>query len=97
MLLAGVAVSSPKHAHKLHPSIFANEDQARKAFSRGVFKGHFPISDIYGEMSLNSASYRVAGRGQGWETAWWLSGAADGVRSLLNAGIGPIASWKPDP
>ena len=93
MLFSGVAVSSPKHASLLYPSVFATDEQARKAFSRGGFKGHFPIRDIYREMSLKSASYRLGGRGQGRETAWWIEEIESNARARLEAAVGPISEW----
>ena len=43
MLLAGIAVDSPGDAAVLHPSLFSNGEQAKKAFQRSGFKGQNPI------------------------------------------------------
>ena len=94
MLLLGLAVSSPKHATQLHPSMFADETLAKKSFSRGGFKGHFLVGNIYREMSLKSASYSLGGRGQGWETAWWISGTDGHARLRLEQAVGKVKGWK---
>lgn len=93
MLLAGIALDSPADAVKLHPGMFDNEKQAQKSFERGAFKRHFPIRDIYREMSLKSSSYRLGGRGRGWQTAYWLWGDLDFAKQQLEATLGPIAEW----
>ena len=66
ILLEGVAIGSPADAAVIHPSIFANADLAKKAFQRGAFGGHFPMSITYREMSLKSARYRRGGKGRSW-------------------------------
>ncbi|MGV8986055.1 MAG: bifunctional DNA primase/polymerase [Cypionkella sp.] len=93
MLLAGLAVDSPADAARLHPGVFSNVEQAKKAFQRGGFKGHFPIRDLYREMSLKSASYRLGGRGRGWQTAYWISGDTEQARQQLEAALGSISEW----
>ena len=95
MLLAGIAVDSPADAARLHPGLFENEEQAKKAFQRGLFGGHSPIRDIYREMSLKSAGYRRLGRGRGWQRAWWIEGTEAEARVWLEAAVGPLAKWDP--
>jgi hypothetical protein len=68
ILLEGVAIDSPADAAVIHPSMFANADLAKKAFQRGAFGGHFPMSITYREMSLKSARYRRGGKGRSWQT-----------------------------
>lgn len=72
MLLAGCAVDSPADAAALHPVLFQNVEQAKKALQRGVFGGHFPISNLYRDLSLKSATYRRQGRGRSWQRVWWI-------------------------
>ena len=95
MLLARIATDSPGDAAALHPTLFSSANQAKIASQRSVFKGQTPIRDSYREMTLKSARYRRAGRGRGWQTAWWIAGAADEVRATLEASLGPLAGWKP--
>ena len=97
MLLAGLAVDSPADAARLHPALFGNEKQAQKAFEREGFKRHFPIRGSYREMSLKSASYRLGGKGRGWQTAHWAGGSECNARERLEAAIGPFAEWKHEP
>jgi len=96
MLLEGIAVDSPGDAALLHPRLFGSAEQAKKAFQRGVFGGHFPKRDPYREMSPKSAAYRRAGRGRSWQRAWWLDGDPDSIRSALEAALGPLGGWNPD-
>ena len=93
--LGGVAVDSPADAALLHPAMFGNSTQARKAFQRAGFKGHFPSSNPYREMSLKSAAYRGVGRGHGWARAWWFEGDPD-PQQRLQATLGPLAEWRSD-
>lgn len=93
MLLEGVAVDSPGDAAKLHPSLFASPNAADCAFRREAFNRQNPIGDIYREMTVKSASYRLGGRGRGWQTAFWITGSADHARSQLERAIGPIVEW----
>jgi hypothetical protein len=95
MLLAGIAVDSPADAAALHPQLLANEKQAQKALERMGFKRQSPMSISYREMSLKCARYRRPGRGRGWQTACWLDGDADTVRSELERVLGPLAGWEP--
>lgn len=46
-LLAGVALDSPVDAARLHPKMFLNAEQTKKAYQRAAFGGHFPIRDIH--------------------------------------------------
>lgn len=94
MLLSSFAVDSPADAVSLHADLFDNTEQAKKAFQRGVFGGHFPIS-TYREMSLKSALYRRGGRGRSWQTAWWLNGDAADARSRLEKALGALDGWQP--
>lgn len=96
MLLAGLAVDSPADAAALHPSLFPNVEQAKKAFQRGVFRGQIPIGNTYREMSLKSAAYRRVGRGRSWQRSWWISGQESEVRARLEAVLGVLADWKLD-
>ena len=96
MLLAGIAVDSPGDAAALHSRLFDNAEQAKKAFQRSLFGGHFPIEIPYREMSLKSAAYRRTGRGRSWQRAWWIDGAADEAKAMLERAIGPLAEWRPD-
>lgn len=94
MLLAGIAVYSPSDAAALHPRLFANVEQAKKAFQRTAFEGHFPIRDIHREMSLKSAAYRREGRGRGWQRAWWIDGSDADARIALTDSLGTISGWR---
>ena len=47
-------------------------------------------------MSLKSAAYRRTGRGRSWQRAWWIDGAADEAKAMLERAIGPLAEWRPD-
>ncbi len=96
MLLAGVAVDSPTDAAALHPGLFANAEQAKKAFGRAVFKGQNPISSSYREMSLKSAAYRRAGRGRSWQRARWVEGDGATVQRHLEAVLSDLAEWRPE-
>lgn len=96
MLLAGVAVDSPGDAAALHPAIFANAEQAKKAMQR-VFGGHFPIGISYRGMSLKSAAYRRGGRGRSWQRACWIEGATTPPQAALEAVLGTLAAWRPNP
>ena len=93
MLLAGIAVDSPKDAAALHPELFTNEKTAQKCFERAGFKRHSSYN-TYRVMSLKSAAYRRAGRGRGWQRAYWLEGGADAVKVRLEAVLGDLAEWK---
>ena len=95
MLLAGLAVDSPADAAALHPDVFSTAAQAEKAFQRTGFGGHFPIGDIYREMSVKSASYRKGGRGLRWQRAWWIDGSSIEAHRKLEAALGPVAKWVP--
>ena len=81
MLLNGLAVDSPADAAVLHPGLFGNANEAKLAFSRSVFKGQNPIDTSYREMTLKSAAYRRAGRGRGWQRAWWIAGTAEAAQA----------------
>jgi hypothetical protein len=96
MLLAGLAVDSPVDAAALHPGLFPNIEQAKKAFQRGVFRGQIPIRNTYREMSLKSAAYRRVGRGRSWQRAWWIAGPESEVKARLEAVLGLLADWKLD-
>ncbi|NGQ93296.1 bifunctional DNA primase/polymerase [Rhodobacter sp. HX-7-19] len=93
MLLAGCAVDSPADAAALHPGLFQNIEQAKKALQRGVFGGHFPISNLYRDLSLKSARYRRQGRGRSWQQVWWIDGCEEKARS--EAVLGTVAHWEP--
>ena len=93
MLLAGIAVDSPSDAALLHHVMFDNAEQAKKAFQRGLFGGHFPIS-TYREMSLKSARYRRKGRGRSWQTAWWISGTSAEPKARIVQALGEIDGWN---
>ena len=88
MLLVGVAVDSPADAARLHPTLFANEKQAQKAFERAGFKRQNPMDNTYRGMSLKSAAYRRGGRGRSWQRAWWIDGPADAVLGTLEKALG---------
>jgi hypothetical protein len=93
MLLAGCAVDSPADAALLHPTIFPNAEQAKKALQRGVFGGQIPISNLYRDLSLKSAAYRRRGRGRSWQRVWWLEGPESKVQSQLISKLGLVAAW----
>ncbi|MEZ5913467.1 MAG: bifunctional DNA primase/polymerase [Paracoccaceae bacterium] len=95
MLLAGFAVDSPADAVVLHPTLFANAEQAKKALERAGFKGQTPLGNSYREMSLKSATYRRPGRGRSWQRAWWIEANSDATREGLEAALGPLAGWIP--
>ncbi len=97
MLLAGVAVDSPGDAAKLHPGLFASLHAADCAFRREAFNRQNPIRDIYREMTVKSASYRVGGRGRGRQSAFWIAGSANQARAQLEQAIGPIVEWHCEP
>lgn len=96
MLLAGVAVDSPADATMLHPELFAGEKQAQKAFERSGLKRQTSYKDPIREMSLKSAAYRRAGRGRGWQRAWWVQGDSSDVEHLLKAHLGVLEAWRPE-
>jgi hypothetical protein len=96
MLLAGIAVDSPADAAALHAEMLGNAEQAKKAFDRAGFKGHFPIRNTHRGLSLKSARYRRPGRGRGWQNAWWLDGDPDAARAGLERVLGRLAGWEPD-
>ncbi|WP_238547862.1 bifunctional DNA primase/polymerase [Meridianimarinicoccus roseus] len=95
MLLEGIATDSPGDAAVLHPGMFSSANQAKLALQRSLFKGQIPIRDTYKGLTLKSARYRRAGRGRGWQTAWWIDGNADEVRATLESKLGALAGWKP--
>ena len=95
MVLSGLAGDTPADAAQLHPRLLANAEQSKKTFQR-AFGGHFPIRDTYREMSHKSASYRLGGRGRGWQRAWWIAGSAQEARAWLEASIGPVTEWTPE-
>ena len=96
MLLAGLAVDSPADAAVLHPAMFANFEQTKKQFQRGLFKGQTSYKDPIREMSLKSAAYRRSGRGRGWQRAWWVEGLASdaGARARIEQVVGELAHWR---
>ncbi len=96
MLLAGVAVDSPSDAATLHLAMFGSAEQARKAFGRAGFGGQKPISNTYREMSVKSAAYRRHGRGRGWQRVWWVEGAAQDIKALLERSLGTLQGWIVD-
>lgn len=96
MLLGGLAVDSPADAAALHPGLFPNVEQAKKAFQRGVFRGQIPIGNTYREMSLKSARYLRGGRGRSWQGVWWTAGQESEVKTRLAAVLGLLADWKLD-
>ena len=93
MLLAGCASDSPLDAAALHPTLFRNAEQAKKAL-KDVFKGKFLI-ETHKEISLKSAAYRREGRGRSWQRAWWIDDGSDRHAAGLAAVLGPLAGWKP--
>lgn len=95
MLLSGVATDSPLDAAVLHPGIFANPEQAEKAFPRAGFNRQTRISNSYREMSVKSAAYRRPGRGRSWQHAYWIDGDSSAVAASLSRAIGPIVEWAP--
>ena len=96
MLLAGMAVDSPKDAAILHQGLFNSVDAAESEFRRAGFNRQNPIYNTYREMTVKSASYRLGGRGRGWQRAFWIAGSADDARLQLEIAIGPVADWKPE-
>ncbi|MEM6942126.1 MAG: bifunctional DNA primase/polymerase [Pseudomonadota bacterium] len=95
MLLAGLALDSPKDAAQLHPTLFASEKQAQKELERAGFKRHSPIEVSYRDLSLKSAAYRRPGRGCSWATAYWLDGDDNAALETLTHALGPLAEWRP--
>jgi hypothetical protein len=95
MLLAGIAVDSPAVAAALHPQLLPNVEQAKKAFQRGAFRGHFPIGNTYRDLSLKSARFLRGGRGHSWQRAWWIGDAEPDARRRLETAIGKLAAWTP--
>ena len=96
MLLDGIATDSPTDAAAMHPQLYGNAEQVKKAFARsGVFKGHFPIDSTYRGLSLKSALYRRGGRGRRWQTVWWVKGDEFTVRETLEQKLGSLAGWRP--
>ena len=93
MLLAGIAVDSPADAARLHPGLFETAVAADHAFRRAGFNRLFPIRDIYRETAVKSASYRLGGRGRGWQRAFWIAGSEQEARVWLEASVGPVAEW----
>jgi hypothetical protein len=93
MLLAGCAVDSPADAAALHPGLFQNVEQAKKAFQRGSFGGQIPIDDLYRDLSLKSVCYRREGRGRSWQRVWWSEGPESKVQSQLMFKLGLVAAW----
>lgn len=95
MLLAGVAVDSPTDAAALHPDMFPNVEQAKKAFQRGVFRGQIPMDSSYRDLSLKSAQYRRAGRGRSWQRVWWIDDSPKDIRRGLEEALGGLEEWQP--
>ena len=95
MLLAGLAVDSPADAARLHPEMFTTVVAADHAFRKAGFNRLFPIRDTYRKKSVKSASYRVGGKGRGWQTAYWIAGSAEVARAQLEKAIGLLATWEP--
>jgi Bifunctional DNA primase/polymerase, N-terminal len=93
-LLAGIAVDSPGDAAVLHPDMFPSATAAESTLRRAGFNRHSPIGNIYRGMTVKSARYRRGGRGQAWQTAYWLDGSADGARLRLISVIGAIDGWE---
>ncbi|QDC10092.1 hypothetical protein FHY55_12910 [Oceanicola sp. D3] len=94
MLLAGLAVDSPGDAAVLHTTLFTSSNQAKQAFEAALFKCQTPMYDSYREMTLKSAAYRRAGRGRGWQCAWWIGddlGAT--MRARIERALGHVAGW----
>ncbi len=88
-------MDSPADAALIHAGMFMNSEQAKKAFQRGVFGGHFPIESTYREMSLKSARYRRGGRGRSWQRVWWIDGGPDGIRERLERVLDALEGWEP--
>ncbi|MEO6301431.1 MAG: hypothetical protein ABIO62_17540, partial [Paracoccaceae bacterium] len=95
MLLEGLAVDSPADAARLHPVLFETVTAAEHALRRAGFNRHFPIGDLYREMAVKSAAYRLGGRGRSWQRACWIDRSEAEARARLEAAIGPVAQWKP--
>ena len=96
MLLAGLAVDSPADAARLHPVLFGTAKSAEHHFARTGFNPQNPIRDIYREMGVKSASYRLGGRGKGWQRAYWIAGSEQDARKRFEGCVGQIAEWLPD-
>lgn len=96
MLLKGLAVDSPGDAALIHPKMIGNAEQAKKAFQRGAFGGHFPIENTYREMSLKSARYRRGGKGRSWQRVWWIDNDDRDARQNLEAALGIMEGWNCD-
>lgn len=97
MSIGGLAVDSAADAAKLHPDLFSSVAAAESAARRAAFNRQNPIGDMYRGMTVKSACYRLGGRGRGWQRAFWIAGSADDARHRLEAAIGPVAEWTPDP
>ena len=97
MLLAGIAVDSPADAALMHPELFGNAEQAKKAFQRAAFKGQNPLDITHRDLSLKSARYRRGGKGRSWQRAWWIDGIASGVRQNLEDALGALEGWEREP
>ncbi|EAQ26835.1 hypothetical protein [Roseovarius sp. 217] len=95
MLLAGAAVDSASDAYALSPEMFSSLEQAKSVFRRELFKGQIPYVYIKG-LTLKSAAYRRAGRGRGWQRAWWIEGSSSDIQLRLEDGLGEFAEWFPD-
>lgn len=95
MLLDGLAVDSPSDATALHPDLFANAEQAKKAFQRGAFGGQIPIENTYRDLSLKSAHYRRVGRGRSWQRVWWMDDRQFEARRSLEKALGDLDGWRP--
>ncbi|MEO8244072.1 MAG: hypothetical protein ABI832_17350 [bacterium] len=93
MLLAGLAVDSPGDAAALHPGLFSSEAAADSALRRGGFNRQNPIGNLYREMTVKSAGYRLGGKGRGWQTACWIEGSGESARHRLETAIGPATEW----
>ncbi|MGV8989731.1 MAG: hypothetical protein ACOH2H_26395 [Cypionkella sp.] len=96
MLLAGLAVDSPADAARLHPGLFDTANAADCAFRRDGFNRQNPIGDLYREMTVKSAAYRLGGRRRGWQRAILISGSAEEAHAIMEAAVGSLAEWVPD-
>lgn len=93
MLLWGVAVDSSADAYRLHPELFTSVEQAKTALRRSPLKDQVPYEKAKG-LTLETMRYRKAGRGQSWQTAWWIAGSRVDVKDRLGETLGEIAGWE---